>query len=118
MQVIQMLILLNEYQLHKTSANKRINQRLAQELEKLKVSLLVKFFITVVSWVSAHGGLNVTRNFGLNGHLPGCTCNFHTFVFKLKLLYLPLETSYMGAYPGVGACPGHHGDYNYNCAYY
>ena len=27
--------------------------------------------IAVVSWVSAHGRLNITRDFGLHGCLPG-----------------------------------------------
>ena len=31
---------------------------------------------------------------------------FHTFVWKL--LSLPLEIQYMGAYLGVGTCPGHY----------
>ena len=43
------------------------------------VYIIYRYDITVVSRVSVHGHLNITRNFGL------------------------------GAYPGVGACPGHYG---------
>ena len=49
-------------------------------------------YITVVSRVSAHARLNVHRDFGPHGHLP-------------------IEMRYMGAYPGVGACPGHYSMY-------
>ena len=38
--------------------------------------------------------------------------NFHTFVWKL-LLYPLKFGSYMGAHPGVGACPGYYAMYMY-----
>ena len=59
----------------------------------------VVYYITVVSRVSTHGHLNITRDFGLHRRYPGY--NFHTFVQKLL--------SYMGVYQGVGGCPGHYG---------
>ena len=34
-------------------------------------ALTLLFSLTVVSWVSAHGRLNITRNFGPHGCLPG-----------------------------------------------
>ena len=39
------------------------------------------------------------------GAYPGY--KFHMFVWKLQ--QWSLEIRYMGAYPGVGACPGHYG---------
>ena len=59
-----------------------------------------------MSWVSAHGCLNIPSDFGPNGRLPG-----------IKTPYVCIEAAtmtpwngvqYMGAYPGVGACPEHY----------
>ena len=58
---------------------------------------------TIVYWVSAHGRLIELAILALTGTYMGY--NFHTFVWK-GLLSLPLEIRYMGAYSGVGACPG------------
>ena len=62
----------------------------------------IKKNYTVVSWISAHGPLNITSDFGLHGHLPGIY-KLHMFIWKLLL-----EIWYMGAYPGAGTCPGLH----------
>ena len=35
--------------------------------------------------------------------------NFHNYIIYIDSI--PLEIRYMGAYPGVGACPGHYGIY-------
>ncbi len=58
-----------------------------------------------MSRVSAHGCLKITRDFCPHGHLY-LEYNSHAFVWKL--LHLPLEIRYMGAYLGVGDCPGYY----------
>ena len=81
--------------------------------------------IGVVSWVSTHGRLNKTRDFGPHGRLPrikipyrscyGGPLKCGTWALTQdqnsiqKLLWWPLEMWYMGAYPGVSACPEHYG---------
>ena len=64
-----------------------------------------------MSRVSAHGHLNVTRDFGPHGHLPGIKIPW--VCMEAAIVALALEMRYMGAYPGVGACPGHYGIYMY-----
>ena len=54
---------------------------------------------TVVSWVSAHGRLNITHD--ISAHMS--TYLGYTFN-PLNVVHL-----YMGAYPGVDACPGYYG---------
>ena len=59
---------------------------------------------TVVSCVSAHGHLDKLVISANMYAYPGY--KLHTFVWKLQ--HWPLEIWYMGAYPGVGTCPGHY----------
>ena len=59
---------------------------------------------TVVSWISAHGRLNITHNFDPHGCLRGTKIPY----VCIEAVTVALEMSYMGAYPGVGACPGHY----------
>ena len=40
--------------------------------------------VTVVSWVSAHGHLSITRDFGPHGCLPGIRLYRNCYIFPLK----------------------------------
>ena len=55
-----------------------------------------------MSWVSTHGRLNMTHDFGPHGRLPG-----------IKIQYVCIEaatvTPWNAVHAGVGACPGHYG---------
>ena len=75
---------------------------------KRQIALYHSYTITVVSRVSTHGRLNITRYFGLHGHLPGIKIPY----VCMEAATATLEIRYMGAYPGVGACPGHYGKIN------
>ena len=63
--------------------------------------------LTVVYWVNAHGCLNITRDFGLHGHL----LRIKNPYICIEAAAVALEMWYMGAYPVVGAFLGHYGNY-------
>ena len=54
-----------------------------------------------MSRVSAHGCLNITRDFGPHGHLSRIKIPYNRSCYSGTM-----KCGYMGAYLGVGACPG------------
>ena len=81
------------------------------ELAYMNMNKCLHTINTVVSWVSADGCLNITRNFGSHERFP----EIYMYICIEAVTLTPRNVEH-GDYTGVGACLGHYSNvYSMQC---